>query len=144
MESENGEFHFELIDEPLEKLIVTKITNESLVDIKEPLRPFSGLMEKEGRIVKNWKTRYFYLDRAILRYYKSMSDSSNLREKHIDEINLRGCRLMFCNESSLTMTLVIPMTSSDRYLNLRCFDKEQWHQWALAFYDHLSFINGAS
>lgn len=61
-----------------------------------------GFIVKQGQIVKNWKNRYFVLDKGILRYFESPSMSHDIK-KQKGEFPLKGCQVLTATKNRITL-----------------------------------------
>eukprot|EP01097_Dermamoeba_algensis_P002055 TRINITY_DN1819_c0_g1_i1.p1 TRINITY_DN1819_c0_g1~~TRINITY_DN1819_c0_g1_i1.p1 ORF type:complete len:481 (+),score=95.68 TRINITY_DN1819_c0_g1_i1:68-1510(+) len=87
----------------------------------------SGLLTKQGHIRKNWKVRWFVLQKDKLFYFKSKLDA-----RPIDFVPLKGCDVQESNKTGKNFCFQLTSTEANKVFYIQCSNKGELDEWITA------------
>eukprot|EP01098_Paradermamoeba_levis_P011491 TRINITY_DN4931_c0_g1_i6.p1 TRINITY_DN4931_c0_g1~~TRINITY_DN4931_c0_g1_i6.p1 ORF type:complete len:486 (+),score=143.56 TRINITY_DN4931_c0_g1_i6:131-1588(+) len=87
----------------------------------------SGLLTKQGHIRKNWKVRWFVLQKDKLFYFKSKLDS-----KPIDVVPLKGCEAAETNKVGKPFCIQLSAPENNKTFFIQCGSRNEVEDWVNA------------
>jgi hypothetical protein len=101
-----------------------------------------GMVLKEGHIVRNWKNRYFVLEKGKLTYYESQSSEYPFGVGKKGDLSLKGVTLV-CSKSMISLNTKNEAGKEVLALNLDIKYPNERDEWMEALKQHIEYINSA-
>lgn len=98
---------------------------------------------KEGQHRKNWKRRFFLLDKGLLTYYeKEEKKGSNKGENELGRLFLKNYTIVRPHPDQILLQSTTDEKA--RKLLLECSDQVCQKAWIAAITDHINYVNAAN
>jgi hypothetical protein len=101
-----------------------------------------GMVLKEGHIVRNWKNRYFVLEKGKLTYYESQSSEYPYGVGKKGDLSLKGVTTV-CSKSMISLNTKNEAGKEVLALNLDIKYPNERDEWMEAIKQHIEYINSA-
>jgi hypothetical protein len=100
-----------------------------------------GMILKEGHVIRNWKNRFFVLEKGKLAYFENQKADYPYGVTQKGEVSLKGVSVSV-NKNIVSLNTKNEQGKEVLALNLDIKYPNEREEWVAAIQEHIAYING--